>query len=1698
MDEKYGGLGSLDLGGGTATAEKPTPAADTAYGGIGSLDLSGPNFTQAPEYSTGPTLENLARRRQAAQALATGPNAPNANEYAAGLKAAGYNDATVQREGLNYAGHLALQLERAQNPAPLQQDLSAENIGKFGRRMLRYAARAEVPFADLIPKSVPVLGRLGKQSKDIEEAKKAFADGTANPYQVRLLAQTQRESEDDAVMGQNVAGKIIQLAGSAPKIIGEMEAGGAALRGAGAGIKSAFGLGKPTLTAAELAQGGKLTTEIGSIKNAAGEVIDRVGTWSPQAARAALAEPGTVRALATAAGQRALLTPLVPSMWLDEMKQRNLAAGRDVNDWQGAPPALAHGYLQMLVLGSMQSKFGIEGSFLKRTAVKGGIFAGEASTADSMFNLASRTLTGADQFNTKYGTFEHLMSGNFGEAGKEAMVQVFTGALFAGMHEAQHGGEQPGKPIDPKVVDRRLEAVQADLDAMHKAGVPTEIALQRIKDMSQRVQEAAVKADSDPKGAAADLADTTIPGTEVKSKVAEDGAKMVEKTKPPPEPADPLSHVSDSDLRDFAKAMGVPAKGSRQVVLGALASKKISPDVVAAFFPRAETAKAPEPTPTEPSPELATATPAEAFKSARTDALSKGASEEQATAAGSRAAAEAQKGAKPPETPTVAPEARSAGAGETPAGPEIGRPGASGASEKTTPGAGEGETPGGGLVSGMGTTSPVGERLRKANESAVGLTEQQKAEYHAADANILGRMPAEAQARMGKNLENVHVFADTDTMAETGHRDLLNQLDAELKAAEGNEKETAKVKKQIADVNDAVDQIREGTTSLAGLYIAKTNGVYVDGGWKPTTNRLQGRHGFAMGQEIPTEQVRAHEYGHAIDGPNKEYSKSAEWRGPDGAWTKDIMGAGKDAPLSEYGGDPRYPSEGFAEFCRLLYGTDIPTAQIAKDFPNASKFFKDRGLWPPERGGNAEGSAKLPEAFKERIPSDPSQPSHMDVRNDEPLVQGIGEEKGKAKEDEKALANQVTNEMRDRMGLPPVVKGQPVYNEAAWAQALNKIANDPGIATRLVNELEAKPRATTVEENAILLHQRITMSKEHDAAIRQALAGRARGIPDAEQVVLDARQSTAMDEVNRLDQVITRTGTETGRALQFRRQLAREDYSLSTMLGRATLAKGSMLTPDEVKEVHDLHMEVVKADEKLAAAEPGTREAKVADASAKVESAVAEASKAKDEHAKAVEEAKTAATPEAKAAAEEKVAAAKEDVKKAVEAVVEAKTEKVRVEKETKVPKAGEKGDITDLRIESRAAKKRFEEKIDSIRFANLPLGKKVIRTIGESFNAVRTIRTAFDLSAVFRQGGIYAFTHPIKAAKAIPEMLRALGSERAYERAQDAIRNRANGHLYESSGLYLADRTGPLTAREEAFIGRWTSKIPGVKASERAYNAFLNRIRADLFDAGKEFMSRTTKPDPEGMRALANYINVVTGRGPLGVKGERMAGPLATVFFSPRYVVSRFQVLAGQPLYGGTAQSRAFVAREYARLLAGLGVLYGIASMDDDARITFDPRSSDFGKIRYGNTRVDPLAGLAQASVFVTRLVSGETKKQNGQVVPLRDQMRYSASGKVPYGGDTVPDVVSRFIRSKLAPVPGAVADALAGKNVVGEPTTVASTVGHLTVPMSVQDVYKSLEDQGVPRGAAIGLLAILGMGAQTYEPKKPKNESTLEQILR
>jgi len=385
--------------------------------------------------------------------------------------------------------------------------------------------------------------------------------------------------------------------------------------------------------------------------------------------------------------------------------------------------------------------------------------------------------------------------------------------------------------------------------------------------------------------------------------------------------------------------------------------------------------------------------------------------------------------------------------------------------------------------------------------------------------------------------------------------------------------------------------------------------------------------------------------------------------------------------------------------------------------------------------------------------------------------------------------------------------------------------------------------------------------------------------------------------------------------------------------------------------------------------------------------------------------------------------------------------------------------------------------------------------TLGEASRTVMALKSSFDLSALGNQGGWVLLSHPIRALRTLPRALRAAASDQKAHEINAAIRNRPNSVYYFRDGLELTETSeaSELTDREELFRSTWIrslakSKVPGIRhmaqgvlASDRAFSTTLNLLRADSYDAMAAAFADEGGPTPEEGRAIADFINMATGRGVTrGPSMKQMMNRMNGIFWAPRRALSRFQMLAtvgGQLEYRrgkivpvglrGTKKVRRMFAKELGRYLAGLATVYFLGQLAG-GELEWDTRSSDFGKIRFDDTRLDPLSGMSQTLTLLGRMTFKERKDQFGNVQPL--------------SGYDMERTVGQFLKNKVSPAFTIAWAGYTGDTPFDGDTTPLWIAKESVTPIALDDIYEVMRDQGVPRGTILSMLGILGIGVQVY----------------
>lgn len=391
--------------------------------------------------------------------------------------------------------------------------------------------------------------------------------------------------------------------------------------------------------------------------------------------------------------------------------------------------------------------------------------------------------------------------------------------------------------------------------------------------------------------------------------------------------------------------------------------------------------------------------------------------------------------------------------------------------------------------------------------------------------------------------------------------------------------------------------------------------------------------------------------------------------------------------------------------------------------------------------------------------------------------------------------------------------------------------------------------------------------------------------------------------------------------------------------------------------------------------------------------------------------------------------------------------------------------------------------KVNAGKFRAGDLKTNPIGTIGKGINfsagLAKSITASLDNSVIGRQGLKILFTHPKlwlnNSAKTFVDQVRTWGGKEVMQevRAEIASRPNALNGLYKREKLALPDS-------EEAYPTSLPEKIPVVgrlfKGSETAYTAFALRTRADLMDKFAE-LAEKTGGDIKGMGLVANSL---TGRGTLPGVNETGAKALNNLFFSPRFLKSNIDALTGQVAdYGklGTLAKKE-AAKNTLKIIGGIATILGTAEAISPTSVDLDPRSTDFGKIKVGDTRFDVSGGMSSIATLAARFLTEESKSSSGVITKLNEG---------GFNAKDLRDLLTDFLSNKLSPAARVFNDVkLRGQDFNGDKPTLQGEAKGLLLPIGFQN-YEELKDN--PRAADTLLAMIadgLGIGTNTFGSAK------------
>lgn len=372
--------------------------------------------------------------------------------------------------------------------------------------------------------------------------------------------------------------------------------------------------------------------------------------------------------------------------------------------------------------------------------------------------------------------------------------------------------------------------------------------------------------------------------------------------------------------------------------------------------------------------------------------------------------------------------------------------------------------------------------------------------------------------------------------------------------------------------------------------------------------------------------------------------------------------------------------------------------------------------------------------------------------------------------------------------------------------------------------------------------------------------------------------------------------------------------------------------------------------------------------------------------------------------------------------------------------------------------------------------------------NLPRAILASYDLSAPGRQGILLFPMAPKQWLRSVGQGYRAFASPEYADYIDLQIKT---DPYYKQAMKAKLDLTeiGGMWSTEEIFMSDFSHKIPGIPASERAYVTTLNSLRFHTF---KHFVQKWqgTGRSVQDYKLLAGFINHATGRG--HVKKLKKYYPiLNATFFAPRLQMGRVQAITDliptmeEIRTGKISPVRKLIAADLASFVGGGVLILTLLNMLRGVDVEHDPRSSDFGKIRIGNTRIDFWGGYQPLARYTTQLLAGQAKTaETKRVIDVERG-----------------EVVWRFIQSKLSPPAGLAVDLIRGENFIGEklePTVsgISEQALQRFVPLFIQDVIDATRFQGLDTAAIVAPLALHGVGTMTYPIRASSESARLKDV--
>jgi hypothetical protein len=368
-------------------------------------------------------------------------------------------------------------------------------------------------------------------------------------------------------------------------------------------------------------------------------------------------------------------------------------------------------------------------------------------------------------------------------------------------------------------------------------------------------------------------------------------------------------------------------------------------------------------------------------------------------------------------------------------------------------------------------------------------------------------------------------------------------------------------------------------------------------------------------------------------------------------------------------------------------------------------------------------------------------------------------------------------------------------------------------------------------------------------------------------------------------------------------------------------------------------------------------------------------------------------------------------------------------------------------------------------------------------FNIKRIVQTSIDASIWFRQLAKLTL-NPRKwdiAKKFISAGVQSVFSQKNYDRLMYGIHQAPDYKESIDDGIRYNELDAvDSKSQNEMYPKSFVFKIPIVRdliiSSQRIADASLNVARYELYNKYKKnLLSQgiTRESDPKVYEEMAKLVMNSTGSGNMlkileTPAGKKVAG---SAFYGARLMAANFNTLNPAYYVKMPKEVRAMAMKDLAAYTSTI-LATTLALAAAGGAVSMDPDDPEFLQVRFGDKVYDFTAGQAAYIRTFLRLVEAGYARAAKSKFEANEAGAFAAKSTLT------------FFRNKLAPNKAYLANAITGKNSIGQDFD-PMELFHI-YPMYADDAYKAAKEDGFISLFTVLMPNILGIGYASYYSDK------------